>query len=136
MISDKPYFFGKRKSVKSDQIWTRWPSFDHFSCLTSFYFQPAKNITRLLLNLLNTLKSPNFCVFWMVTHSKHAQIWEFEQLTICWEHSLIFYSFDICFNVSIEGTQDLTRSNAGNSVIFHCSRTPWDVTSASLQLLK
>ena len=136
MISDKPYFFGKKKSVKSDQTWTRWPSFDQYNCLTIFYFQPAKTITRLLLNLLNTLKSRNFCVFWMVTHSKHAKIWDSEQVNICWENSLTFYSFDICFNVSTGGTQDLTRSDAGNSVIFHSSRAQWDVTLASLQLLK
>ena len=43
---------------------------------------------------------------------------EFEQVNICWEIYLTFYSFDICFNVSTGGRQDLTRSNTENSVIF------------------
>ena len=60
---------------------------------------------------------------------------DFEQINICWEDYLTFYSFDICFNVAAAGRQDLTRSNAGNSVIF-ISHTQWDVTFASLQLLK
>ena len=34
------------------------------------------------------------------------------------ENYLTFYSFGICFNVSIGARQDLTRSNAGDSVIF------------------
>ena len=44
-------------------------------------------------------------------------------------------SFDICFHVSTEGWQDLTRSNKGNSVIFLISHTQWGVTLASLWLL-
>ena len=50
-----------------------------------------------------------------------------EQVNICWENYLtlskIIYSFDICFNVSTGGRQDLTKSNTGNSVIFLISRT-------------
>ena len=57
----------------------------------------------------------------------------FEQVNICWDIYLTFYSFDIYFNVSTGGTQDLTRSNARNSVIFRISYTQWDVTFASLQ---
>ena len=41
---------------------------------------------------------------------------DFEQVNICWENYIIFYSFDICFNVSTGGRQDLTRGNAENSV--------------------
>ena len=40
----------------------------------------------------------------------------FEQLNICWRNYRNFYSFDICFNVSTGGRQDLTRGNAENSV--------------------
>ena len=61
---------------------------------------------------------------------------DFEQVNICWENYLTFYSFDSCFNVSTGGRQVLTRSNAGNSVIFRISHTQWDVTFASLRLLK
>ena len=43
---------------------------------------------------------------------------------------------DICFNVSIGGRQNLTRSNARNSVVFLISHTQCDVTFASLQLLR
>ena len=43
---------------------------------------------------------------------------DFEQVNICWEIYLTFCLFDICFNVSTGGRQDLKRSNAGNSVIF------------------
>ena len=60
----------------------------------------------------------------------------FEQVNICWENYLAFYLLDISFNVSTGGRQDLTRSNAGNSVIFLISHTQWDVTFASLRLLK
>ena len=60
----------------------------------------------------------------------------FEQVNICWENYLTLYSFDICFNVSTGGKQDLTRSNAGNSAIFLISRTECYVTLASLRLLK
>ena len=48
---------------------------------------------------------------------------DFKQVNTCWENYLRFYSFDICFNVSTGGRQDLTRSNAGNSVIFLISHT-------------
>ena len=61
---------------------------------------------------------------------------DFEQVNICWENYMTFYSFDISFNVSTGGRQDLTRSNTGNSVIFLISHTQWDVTFASLRLLK
>ena len=60
----------------------------------------------------------------------------FEQLNICWENYLTFNSFDICFNVSTGWRQDLTRSNAANSVFFVISHTQWDLTFASLRLLK
>ena len=63
-------------------------------------------------------------------------IGDFEQVNSCWENYLTFYSFDICFNVSIVGRQDLARSNAGNSFISLISHNQWDVTLASLQLLK
>ena len=43
---------------------------------------------------------------------------DFEQTNICWENLLTFCSCDICFNVSTGGRLELTRSNAGNSVIF------------------
>ena len=48
---------------------------------------------------------------------------DFEQVDISWKNYLTFYSFGISFNVSTEGRQDLTRSNAGNSVIFLISYT-------------
>ena len=43
---------------------------------------------------------------------------DFEQVNVCWENYLTFYSFDICFNAYAGGGQNLTRNNAGNSVIF------------------
>ena len=61
---------------------------------------------------------------------------DFEQVNICWENYLTFYSFDICFNVSTGRRNDITRSKTGNSVIFLISHTQWDVTCASLPLLK
>ena len=60
---------------------------------------------------------------------------DFEQVNICWKNYLTFYSCNICFNVPTGGRLDLTRSNAGNSVIFLISHTQWDVIYASLQLL-
>ena len=60
----------------------------------------------------------------------------FEQLNICWENYLTFYLLDISFNMSTGRRQDLTRSNAGNSVIFLICQTQWDVTFAILWLLK
>ena len=48
---------------------------------------------------------------------------DFEQVNICSEHYLRFYSFDIYLNVSTGGRQDLARNNAGNPVIFLISRT-------------
>ena len=68
--------------------------------------------------------------------SRSFSIIDFEQANIFWENYLTFYSFDISFNVSTGGRQDLTKSNAGNSVIFLISHTQWDVTFASLWLLK
>ena len=56
---------------------------------------------------------------------------DFYQVNICRENYLTLYSFDICFNVSTGGRQDLTRNNAGNSVIFLISKH-----LASLQWLK
>ena len=61
---------------------------------------------------------------------------DFEQVNICWENYLTFYMCDICFNVSIGERQNLTRSNARNSVVFLISHTQCDVTFASLQLLR
>ena len=61
---------------------------------------------------------------------------DFEQVNICRENYLTFYMCDICFNVSIGGRQNLTRSNARNSVVFLIPHTQCDVTFASLQLLK
>ena len=43
---------------------------------------------------------------------------DFKQANVCWENYQTFYSFDICFNVSTGGRQDLTRSNVGNSNFF------------------
>ena len=57
---------------------------------------------------------------------------DFEQVNICWESYLTFYSFDICFNVSTGGGQDLTRGNIENSANFLISHTEWDVTLANL----
>ena len=48
---------------------------------------------------------------------------DFESVNICWENYLTFHSFDICFNVSIGGSQDLKRSNARNFFIFLFSHT-------------
>ena len=61
---------------------------------------------------------------------------DFEQVNICWENYLTFYMCDICFNVSIGERQNLTRSNARNSVVFLISHTQCDVTFTSLQLIK
>ena len=61
---------------------------------------------------------------------------DFEQIDICWENYLTIDSLDICFNVCSGGKQDAIRSNTGNSVIFLISHTQWDVTFASLRLLK
>ena len=44
---------------------------------------------------------------------------DFKQVNIYWKNYLTFYLFDICFNVSTEGRQDLIGSNVGNSVIFY-----------------
>ena len=41
---------------------------------------------------------------------------DFEQVNICWENYIILYLFDIYFNVSTGGRQDLARGNAENSV--------------------
>ena len=70
-----------------------------------------------IINLLNYFKSfPSFSIV------------DFEQVNICSENYLTFYSFDICFNVSAGERQDLTRANAGNSVIFLVSHTQWDLS--------
>ena len=71
------------------------------------------------------------------TPSPSFSIFDFEQVNICWESYLIFYSFDICSNVSMRGRQDLARSNTGNSIVFLISNLEWDVTlAANLRLLK
>ena len=43
---------------------------------------------------------------------------DFKQANVCWENYQTFYLFDICFNVSTGGRQDLTRSNVGKSNFF------------------
>ena len=70
--------------------------------------------SRLLLTLNNFRSSLSFPI--VVS----------EQVNISWKNYLTFYSFDRSFNVSIGGRQDLTRSNATNSVIFLISYTHWD----------
>ena len=35
---------------------------------------------------------------------------DFKQVNVCWENHLTFYSFDVYFNVSTGGKQDLTRT--------------------------
>ena len=71
------------------------------------------------------------------TPSLSFSIFDFEQVNICWESYLIFYSFDFCSNVSMRGRQDLARSNTGNSIVFLISNLEWDVTlAANLPLLK
>ena len=61
---------------------------------------------------------------------------DFEQVNICWENCLTFYSFYISFNASSGGRQDLISHKGGNSVICLISHTQWDVTFSSLLLLK
>ena len=71
------------------------------------------------------------------TPSPSFSFFDFEQVNICWESYLIFYSFDFCSNVSMRGRQDLARSNIGNSIVFLISNLEWDVTlAANLPLLK
>ena len=48
---------------------------------------------------------------------------DFAHVNNCWEIYLTFFLFDICFNVTTGGTQDLTRSSTGNSDIFLVSQT-------------
>ena len=48
---------------------------------------------------------------------------DFKQVNVCWENHLTFYSFDVYFNVSTGGKQDLTRTTVWNSVIFLISHT-------------
>ena len=43
---------------------------------------------------------------------------DFEQLNICWENYLTPCSFDICFNVSTGGRQDLTEVVQGILLFF------------------
>ena len=61
---------------------------------------------------------------------------DFEQVNICWEIYLTFNSFNMSFNMSTKRRLELTRSNAGNSVIFLISYTESDITLANLGLLK
>ena len=93
----------------------------------SYQWQYQKDVLRYFVSSLLTWNhfrsSPNFPSV------------DFEQVNICWENYVTFYLFDMCFDVSTGGKQDLTRSNAGNSIIFLISHTQWDVTLASLQLL-
>ena len=48
---------------------------------------------------------------------------DFEQANIFLGNYLTFYSFDICFNKSTGGKQNIRKSNAGSSVIFPVSHT-------------
>ena len=57
------------------------------------------------------------------THFSSFPIVDFEQVNVCWENYLTLCSLDICVNVSTGGTQSLTRSNSGNSVVFLISHT-------------
>ena len=43
---------------------------------------------------------------------------QLEQVNICQDNYLTFYSFDICFDVSNSGRQDSTRSNSENFSYF------------------
>ena len=56
---------------------------------------------------------------------KFSCCWLWTRKCLLWKFSEIL--FDICFNVSTGGRQDLTRSDAGNPVIFLISQTQWDV---------
>ena len=95
----------------------------------SYQWRYQKDVIEVILvSSLSTLS------FLKSSHS--FPIVDFEQVNICWENYLKFYSCDICFNLSTRGRQDLTRSNAGNSVIFLTSHTKWDVTFANLWLLR
>ena len=59
-----------------------------------------------VLTLNYFIPFPSFCIV------------DIEQVIICWENYLTFYSCDICFNVSTGGRQDLTRSNTGIPLFF------------------
>ena len=48
---------------------------------------------------------------------------DFEQVNVCWENYLASSLFDISFNASTGGRQDLKRSNLGNSIVFLISLT-------------
>ena len=52
---------------------------------------------------------------------------DFEQVNICWENYLTFYSFDICFK---------GKKQCRESRYFLISHIQWDVTFANLQLLR
>ena len=57
---------------------------------------------------------------------------DLEQVNICWENYLTFYLFDICFNVTTGGRQDLTISNATSSVIFHTHSVRCNIRKPSI----
>ena len=102
-------------------------------------FPNPANIYQFKVNNRNTRKRPDICSKLTVKLPERCHwgrscvslltlnyftpfasflIVEFIQVNVCWENYLRFYSFDIYFNVSTGERQDLTRSNAGNSVIF------------------
>ena len=76
-----------------------------------------------------TIKTPER-LYWARSGYKTANFelfHTFSWFSYCWlgtgkyllgKLSDIWYPFDICFNMSTGGGQDLIRSNAGNSVIF------------------
>ena len=94
----------------------------------SYQWRYQKDVIEVVL--VSSLLTLNYFTF------PSFSIADFEQVNICWENYLTFYLFDICFNVSTGGRQDLTRSNAENSVIFLTSHTQWGVTFASFWLLQ
>ena len=95
----------------------------------SYQWRYQKDVIEVVL--VSSLLSLNY-----FESSPSFPIVDFEQVNICWKNYLAFYSLDIFFDVSSRGRQDLTRSNAGNSVIFPILHTQWDITFASLWLLK
>ena len=83
-------------------------------------------------------RSGVFIISYFKTFPKFSIV-DFEQVNICWENFLTFYSSDTSFNVSTWGRQDLTMQGLamqGIPVIFLIFHTQWDVTFASLRLLK
>ena len=95
----------------------------------SYHWRYQKDVIEVVL--VSSLLAFNY-----FKSSPSFPIVDFVQINICLESYMTFHSFDISFNVSTGGRQDLTKSNAGNSVIFLISHTQWDFTFASLRLLR